>query len=94
MFHWSAISTCWSSSACPKRADLREQRLFGRVQVPDVVDDPAGVAEAHLLLAAGTLVDEVDLEALVQEGHHLQAFDDRLGPELDLFEPCGVRPEA
>ena len=60
----------------------------------DVVDDPAGVAVAHLLLTTGTLVDEVDLEALVQEGHDLQPLDDRLRAEFDLFEACGIRPEA
>ena len=44
-------------------------------------------------LAAGALVGEADLQALVEEGHHLQALEDRLGPELDLLEDRRVRPE-
>ncbi len=40
------------------------------------------------------LVLQADLEALVEEGHHLEALDQGLGPEVDLVEDGGVRPEA
>ena len=60
----------------------------------DVVDDPVLVLEGLGRLAVRPLVDEADLEALVEEGHHLQALDDRLGPELDLLEDGRVRPEG
>ncbi len=41
----------------------------------------------------GTLVDEADLEALVEERHHLQALEHRLGAELGLLEHGGIGPE-
>jgi hypothetical protein len=44
--------------------------------------------------AVGPLVHEPDLEALVEEGHHLQPLDHGLGPELDLLEDGRVRPEG
>ena len=59
-------------------ADLGEQRLLRRVEVLDEVDDPAGVAEGDGLgLVLGPLVLEADLEALVEERHHLQPLEDR-----------------
>ena len=61
--------------------------------MPHVVDDPALVLEDLRRLAVGPLVDEADLQALVEEGIHLQALQDRLGPELDLLEDRGVGPE-
>ena len=59
----------------------------------DEVDDPVLVLEDLRHLAVRPLVDEADLEALVEEGHHLEPLHHRLGPELDLLEDGGVRPE-
>ena len=42
----------------------------------------------------GPLVLEADLEALVEERHHLEALEQGLGPELDLVEDRRVGPEA
>ncbi len=75
-------------------ADPAEEGLLGGVHVLDEVDDAAGVAEDDGLRLGVPVVLEADLEALVQEGHHLQALDQGLGPELDLVEDGGVRPEA
>ena len=58
-----------------------------------VVDDAAVVLEHLVLLAALALVAELDLEALVQVGHHLEALGHGLGAELDLVEDRRVRPE-
>ena len=82
------------SSCCSNEADLAEQRLLGRVQVADEVDDAVLVLERLRHLAVGSLVDEADLEALVEECHDLEALHHRLGPELDLFEDGGVGPEG
>ena len=41
----------------------------------------------------GTLVDEADLEALVEERHHLEPLEHRLRAELGLFEHGGIGPE-
>ncbi len=62
--------------------------------MPDVVDDPVLVLEGLRGLRVRALVDEADLEALVQEGHHLQTFDHRLCAELDLLEDGGIGPEG
>jgi hypothetical protein len=37
---------------------------------------------------------EADLEALVEEGHHLDALEDRAGVELRRLEHGGVGPEG
>ena len=60
----------------------------------DEVDDPVLVLEDLRRLAVGPLVHEADLEALVEEGHHLQPLHHRLGPELDLLEDGRVGPEG
>src|SRR5579862_5326441 len=73
------------------RGDLAEQGLLRGVEVPHVVDDAAAVAEGLLLLAVRTLVHEANLEAFVQEGHHLQTLRDRLRAEFHLFEDRAVR---
>ena len=77
-----------------ERRHLAEERLLRCVQMLDEVDDPAVVLEGRLGHGVGALVDEADLEALVQEGHDLHAFGDRLGPELGLVEDRCVRPEG
>ena len=77
-----------------ERRHLAEQRLLGRVEVLDEVDDAAVVLEGRLGHRVGALVGEADLEALVQEGHDLHALDDGLGPELGLVEDGGVGPEG
>ena len=76
-----------------QRADLPEEGLLGGIEVTDVVDDAVLVLVRLGRLALGSLVGEPDLEALVEEGHHLQPFHHRLGPELDLLEDGRVRPE-
>ena len=76
--------------------DLGEQRLLRLVDVLDEVDDAAGVAVGHRLVVvvlADALVVEADLEALVEEGHHLDPLEDRAGVELDGLEHRGVGPE-
>ncbi len=75
-------------------ADLAEERLLAGVEVLDEVDDPAGVAVGDRLGAVvGALVLEADLEALVEEGHHLQPLEDGAGGELGGLEDGGVGPE-
>ena len=72
-----------------------EQGLLRLVHVADVVDDAARVLVDLLLLVAGALVAEADLEALVEERHDLQPLEDRLGPELGALgrEDAGIGPE-
>ncbi len=69
-----------------------------RVQILDVVDESLLVEEHVLarLLALGdrALVGERDREALVQEGHLLEAGAQRVVVEFDGFEDVGVRPEG
>ena len=63
----------------------------------DEVDDAAGVAvDDRLLLVVGALVLEADLEALVEERHHLQALEHGGGPELGALgvEDRRVGPEG
>ena len=75
--------------------DLGEQRFLRRVEVLDEVDDAALVLERLVELALGPLVAEDDLEALVEEGHRLQALEHGAGDELGALgeEDRGVRPE-
>src|SRR5581483_5664630 len=73
--------------------DLLEQGLLRGIEVTDEVDDAAGVLVVDLLLVARPLVLEADLEALVEEGVHLQALDHRLRAELGLVEDRAVGPE-
>ncbi len=75
-------------------ADLGEQRLLRLVDVLDEVDDAAGVLVGdRLVLVLGPLVREADLEALVEERHHLEALEDRARRELDGLEDGRVGPE-
>ena len=90
MFHWNASSTSWPSSLPVEVADLGEQRLLRLVDVLDEVDDAAGVLVRDLLLVVvGAFIAEADLEALVEERHHLEPFEDRLRAELDGLEDVG-----
>jgi hypothetical protein len=75
--------------------DALEQRVLRGVEVLHEVDDAAGVAVRDLLLLVLALVDEVDLEAFVEEGHRLQALEHGAGHELDALghEHGGIRPE-
>ena len=77
-----------------ERADLAEEGLLGGIQVPDVVDDAVFVLERLGRLGPRTFVGEIDLQALVEEGHDLETLDDGLGPEVDLLEDGGVGPEG
>ncbi len=61
---------------------MLEQRLLRRVEVLDEVDDAARVVVDDLLLVAGPLVEEADLEALVEERHHLEPLEQGAGDEL------------
>ena len=81
-------------SAWTKGGHLPEKRFLGSVEVLHVIDDPTGVAVGLLGLALRPFVFEADLEALVEKGHHLQAFEHGLGPELGFFEDGGIRPEG
>ena len=76
-------------------ADLAEQRILGGVQVLDEIDEAALVLVRDLLLPLGTLVLELDDQALVEEGHGLEAFEHGAGDELDAFglEDRRVGPE-
>src|SRR5581483_1971956 len=75
-------------------ADLVEQRFLRLVDVLDEVDDAARVAELDLLLLViRALVGEADLEALVEERHHLEALEDRARGELHRLEDRTVGPE-
>ena len=62
--------------------------------MPYVIDDPVFVLKGLGRLAVGAFIDESDFEAFVQERHHLQSFQHRLGAELDLIEDGRIRPEA
>ena len=81
-------------------ADVVEQGFFGRVDVLDEVADAAVVAEDLRFVGLGGVaffeaaqVTEVNLEALVQERHHLQSLEQRLGSEGGFFENRAVGPE-
>jgi hypothetical protein len=82
----------WSS---PDSSQLTfENRASFEVFVLDEVDDPAGVLEGDGIgPVLGALVLEADLEALVEERHHLQALDDRASGELERLEDRAVGPE-
>ena len=76
-------------------ADLAEQGLLRRVHVLDEVDDPAGVLERdRFCVVLGALVLEADLEALVEEGHHLEPLEDGASGELQGLEHGAVGPEG
>ena len=76
-------------------ADLGEQRLLGRVEVLDEVDDATLVLVGDLLLLLRPLVGEDDLQAPVQERHRLQPLEHGAGDELGALgdEDRRVRPE-
>ena len=54
---------------------------------------PAYLYVDLLRVVLRALVGEADLEALVEERHHLQPLEDRAGRELDGLEDGGVGPE-
>ena len=62
----------------------------------DEVDDAALVLEGLFLFLAGALVDEVDGQVLVEEGHGLEPLGDGAGHELDALglEDGGVGVEG
>ncbi len=69
----------------------------------DEIDDSALVMEADPALVIGVgvrvglgaaQIAEPDAETLVEERHHLEAIDERLSPEIDVFEDARIRPEA
>ena len=61
--------------------------------MPHVIDDAAGVAVHLVREVLGSFVLEPDLEAPIEERHHLEAFEDGLGAELCVFEDRRIRPE-
>ena len=72
-----------------------EERILRLVDVLDEVLDAAGVLVDHRLgVALGSFVDEPNLETGVEERHHLEALEQRLGSEVELLEDGRVRPEA
>ena len=71
----------------------REQRLLRGVDVGDEVADSALVAERLLVGLVSPLVVDLDLEAPVEERHHLEPLDQGLEPEGDLVEDRRVGPE-
>ncbi len=72
-----------------------EQRLLGGVEVAHEVDDAAVVlVDGRSGIAARTVIAEANLEAPVEERHHLEALEQRLGAKLGDFEDGGVGPEA
>jgi len=74
-------------------ADLAEKGLLGSVHVTHEVTDAAVVAEADRRCPAGAVVAERDLEAGVQERHHLEALRQRRGAEVGLVEDRRIGPE-
>ena len=72
---------------------LAVERVLVLVQVVDEVDDPALVVEG-LLLAAGALVEELDLEAAGEERRLAHALRERRVVVGDLLEDLGVGREG
>jgi hypothetical protein len=72
---------------------LAMQGILVLVQVADEVDDPALVMEVDLL-AAGALVDEVDLQSARQECRLAQALGEGLEVEPDLLEDLEIGEEG
>ena len=67
---------------------------FDGVDVLDEVDDAAGVpVDDRLVVVARALVVEADLEALVEERHHLEPLEHGAGAELGGLEDRRVGPE-
>jgi hypothetical protein len=63
--------------------------------VPDEVDDAAVVlVDRRRRVVAGPLVAEADLEAAVEERHHLEPLEQRLRAELGDLEDERIGPEA
>ena len=77
-------------------ADLLEECFFRRIQVAHKVDDAAGVFEDDQfgIRRIGTLVLETNLEALIEERHHLESLKQGLGTKDGFVENCGIWPEA
>jgi hypothetical protein len=67
-------------------------RLLARVHEGDEVADAAVVLEVGPL-AAGALVDQLDPQALRQEGHLAEALAERLEREVRLLEDASVGQE-
>jgi hypothetical protein len=82
------------SSFCSNEQTFRKSASLEALRWLDVVHDAVFVLEGLGRLGVGALVHEVDLEALVEERHHLQSLDDGLRPELDLLENRGIGPEG
>ena len=72
---------------------LAVERVLVLVQVVDEVDDPALVVEG-VLLAAGALVEELDLEAAGEERRLAHALGERRVVVGDLLEDLGVGRES
>ncbi len=74
--------------------DLLVDRLAGRVEVLDEVDQPAPIAEGLLVGFVATLVAEANLQVLVEERHFSQTGHHR-GPLVvgRLFEDVRIGPE-
>ncbi len=72
---------------------LAVQRVLVLVEVGDEVDDAALVVEG-VLLAAGALVDQLDLEAAGEEGGLAQALGQGRVVELELVEDLVVGEEG
>ena len=76
-------------------AHLGEERFLGGVDMGHEIADAPLVAVADVLVAlALAVVAETNLQTTVEEGHHLEAFRQRLEPEAGLLEDLAVRPEA
>ena len=66
--------------------DLAKERLFGVVEMANVVNDAAVVLKGLFRFATLTFVNETNLETAVQKGHDLQTLDNGLRAKLDLFK--------
>ena len=80
------------------RFDVEDPAVQGfarAVEVLDEVDEPALVFEDLVFSVRITLVDQLDLEALVEEGHLLESGGDRGVAVLGGFrEDVGIGPEG
>ena len=74
--------------------DVLEQRFLGAVQVQHEISDATFVAVHQFLEQRVSFVHQMELEAGVEESHHLEPFGQGLRSEVSaFFEDRGIGPE-